>query len=163
MLPVLVPAFCCTVFSLCLVASSALQSSKGSMKHTVTPFCRCAGARPSQFSRMLREHRALKRICKENVVGSGLSPRETNSSWQGFILWGVSQSSAPARWRPQRRTRHGRHSRWERHSLASRCRRTRQNPHPRALRFSAKKTPRIRRRKDYRIARRPESSPLESR
>src|SRR6266702_1013509 len=40
--------------------------------------------------------------------------------------------------------------------------RARQNPHPRTIRFAAKKTPRERRRQNRRVARRPETSPLET-
>jgi hypothetical protein len=151
-------ALLCPVIFLSTTPSSVIGSSRYETRQPL--FCRCCGAMPREFSTMLLT--AQITWVKNNVLGSGLSVCETNSARQGFILWGVSQSPAPARRRTQRRTRYGRDSVWKGHSLASRGRRARQNPHPRAVRLVAEKAPRIRRRKNHRIARRSESSPLES-
>ena len=141
---------------LSFAASSVIWSSSYQTRWPL--LCRSCGAVPPEFSRMplTQQIRWVK-----NVLGSGLSTCETNSARQGFILRGVSQSSAPARWRSQRRARHGRHSIRKRHSLASRGRRARQNPDPRTSRLSPKKTPRIRRRQSHRISRRPKKSSLD--
>src|ERR1700722_10224204 len=62
----------------------------------------------------------------ENVLGSSLSARETNSARPGYYLWGACYSSALTRRRSRRWLRHGRNSERPGHSLASRHRRGRQ-------------------------------------
>src|ERR1700674_1700850 len=97
-----------------------------------------------------------------NVLGSCFFLRETNSPRPGSNLWGPCESLAPPRRRAQRRTCYGRNSLWKSHSLASRRRWARETPHPRALRFPAKKTPRKRRHHADRISHQPETPPLET-
>src|ERR1700693_3400533 len=70
-------------------------------------------------------------------LGSGLSTCATNSPRTGYYLWGARQSFAPAGRGEDRRKSYGGDSIWKRHSLAPRCRRSRQTPHPRTHRFPA--------------------------
>jgi hypothetical protein len=98
-----------------------------------------------------------------NVLGSRLSPRETNSSRAGFILRRHCSTSASAGWRAQRRPRYGRYSLWTRNSLASRGGRRRQTPYPRAARFAAAQTTRKRGRHRLRIPGEHQAPSLDSR
>src|SRR5579864_3968245 len=97
-----------------------------------------------------------------NVLGSRLSACETNPPRAGFNLWGASSNPAPPRRGPYCRPRDGRNTLRERHSLAPRCRRSRQNPDSRAVRFAPEKTPLERRHRNCRIPPQPEAPPLVS-
>src|SRR6267143_6843504 len=128
---------CC---SLRLLVSSAAPAIALNPAPAFFSCSRCSGHLGCRTSFLL----PLLGACFKNVLGSCFSLRETNSAWPGSNLWGPSESLAPPRRCAQRWTRHGRHSFRQGHSLASRYRRTRQNPHSRALCFLAKKTPRKR-------------------
>ena len=77
-----------------------------------------------------------------NVLGSCVQARKTNSSRPGFNLRGRRSNSASSRGRQKRGARHGRHSFRKRHSLASRRWQPRETPHPRTLCFPSAQTAR---------------------
>ena len=97
-----------------------------------------------------------------NVLGSRLSACETNPPRAGSNLWGASSNPAPPRRGSQCWPRYGGHTLRERHSLAPRGRRSRQNPHSRTLCFAPEKTPLERRHRNCRIPPQPEAPPLVS-
>src|SRR6266852_475264 len=113
--------------------------------HSVKPARRSFVFAATQIS--LYDVRHVRNEVLQNVLGSGLSLGETNSSRAGSILWSTRSSFAPERWRPQRRPRHGRHPLRKRYPVAPRRWQRRQTPDSRTLRLAPEKTPRKRRRK----------------